>query len=112
MPDEVKKILIIDDDEMVVDSLVRTLQLYGHEVWAVRSGHVPEGYAADIVICDWDLGIYDSRNGGEIVTDLLMVLPDARFIIVSGLPRDVPEGVEFFSKGDVIELLHALESDG
>lgn len=104
-------VLVIDDDDMVSDSLDRALTHMGHTVMVSRHGVIPVGFVPEVVICDWDLGMYDDRDGGQIVTDLRDEAPTARYIICSGLDRDVPEGVEFFSKGDSIEMLKSLSCD-
>lgn len=102
-------ILIIDDDEGVTNSLGSLMRLKGHVVSITKYGNIPHGFYPDTVICDYDLGMFDTRNGAEIVTDLMPEAPAARWIICSGLTREVPEGVEFFSKSDFVELLASLE---
>ena len=104
----VLNLLFIDDDDAVTGSVVPLLTEMGFNVSAARSGVIPDGFKPDVVICDYDLGMYDQRNGVQIVTDLKVKAPNARFIICSGLPREVPTGVEFFSKMDLVELLASL----
>ena len=104
-----RNLLFIDDDDQVTESVVPLLTEMGFNVSATRSGVIPDGFKPDIVICDYDLGVCDQRNGVQIVTDLKAEAPNARFIICSGLPREVPTGVEFFSKTDLVELLASLE---
>ena len=101
-------ILLIDDDDGVAGSFVPLIQGMGHSVEWTKHGDIPEGFKPDVVICDYDLGMFDRRNGSQIVTELRPEAPDARWIIWSGLPREVPDGVEFFSKMDTIELLDSF----
>lgn len=106
-------ILLIDDDDNLIKTLSRILQDNGHWVctatndkvaiqWAFQSGPF------DIVICDWDLGLNSTLNGGEIIEQIRPLAGAKRYIIMSGLDRDVPDDVEFYSKMNVIEMLDSI----
>ena len=101
-------ILCIDDDDMM-------LKFYGE---ILSKNHFMAGShsatkcqeiigAMDVVICDWDLGMHDSRNGGEIVAEFKIQWPKVRYIVCSGLEREIPEGIEFKLK-DNFDWLNEL----
>ncbi len=107
------KILLIEDDISMADTIVEVMLLEGHSAVWVQSG--TEAVTSwlnhggfDTVVSDWDLGPYDARNGGEIVEMLRELRVAARYIIWSGLDRIVPKGVEFFDKAQLPELMDAL----
>jgi CheY-like chemotaxis protein len=107
-------ILLIEDDDMVAQSLVRLWSDRGHSVAWVQDLDgalyvLSDGF--NVVVSDWDLGVYDKRTGAEIVTHLRSINPDARYAIYSGLERDVPEGVKFFLKSYPDKLLRWIEND-
>lgn len=112
-------ILLIDDSVGLLSSMCDLLEHHGHIVETASTRQ--EAYAAasenlscgttdfDVIVCDWDLGPLQP-DGATIVTHLRDdYYPNARYIIYSGDDRAVPEGVEFFSKADLIGLINALE---
>jgi len=103
------RILMIEDDDSVALSVKGAFEISGHEVMWLTSGWRAEefigDYTPDVVLCDWDLGIYDRRNGAVICSVLRDSGCPARFIIMSGLDREVPEWCEFVSKGNFPKLL-------
>jgi DNA-binding response OmpR family regulator len=110
------RILVIDDDIRIRETLLDVLTYEGHKVITCNSGDAAHSVmwerrgseGIEVVICDWNLGPFDKRNGSEIVEFLHREWPAVRYIIFSGLDRDAPEGVEFFDKGRLPELLDAL----
>lgn len=105
-----KTVLLIDDDKTLMDSVSRALMSHGFDV--MTSMNLREArrlaYLADIVVSDWDLGLYDILTGDQIVEELRKEFPKPRYIIWSGLHRQVPEGVDFFLKGDILGFIEAL----
>lgn len=104
-------ILVIDDTQYLLDSITNLLESSGWEVKGVTNAEDAEQWAAlgqyDVILSDWDLGL-GQPNGGELVEPLKNLQPDARYIIWSGLEREVPEGVEFFGKDNLRSLMTAL----
>lgn len=108
-------ILIVDDDIALTESLVRLFEIQGHLVLSAPNLEEAERIVAslgkertDLVLSDYDLG-FDQPNGVEIVTTLRKSLPDARFVIMSGLRRDVPDDVEFVLKDRMDSILNVLK---
>lgn len=110
------KILLIDDSLDLLHSMKALLEAHGHEVETASNPKdafsvADTEYDFDVVVCDWDLGP-GHANGGRTTIHLREdYLPDARFIIYSGLERGIPEGMEFFLKDNLIGLLDALEEN-
>jgi len=109
-----RRLLIIEDDHMLVESLTRFLD--GLEIEVVHVTNFTDASAAltytdfNWVLSDWDLGIYDTKNGGEIVSALMVEFP-CKYIIWSGLDREVPEGVDFVLKSGIADLIAILDPE-
>lgn len=108
------KVLVIDDDYAFAEAIADMLADDGHTTLHAHDGNQAfeimweANPPFDVVACDWDLGMFDKRNGGEIVEFLRYEWGSPRYIIFSGLKREVPEGVEFASKGDFLGLAEML----
>ncbi len=81
----IRKILLIDDDASVLNSLRRVLEDAGYAVQAVRNGRQGmqwlEQEKADLIITD----IYmDVMDGLEIVTAVKKIHPGMKLIVMSG----------------------------
>lgn len=107
-------ILILDDDARLAASVAR---LFTKEGWTTSIATSLAGVNAcaipkigpDIVLSDWDFGITDPRNGAEMIEALRERWGNRpRYVIWSGLRREVPDDVEFFLKDDPLGLLDAL----
>lgn len=105
-------ILVIDDDVNLRSSMVNLLRAHDWDVVEAstyaEAEHLVRGTEPDVILSDWDLGFYEVLNGGEIVTRLRSIHPAGRYVIWSGLDRVVPDGVEFFLKGNLTKLLEGL----
>jgi CheY-like chemotaxis protein len=79
------KIIIVDDEPVIADTLVNILNGEGHEAIAVSTGRSAVKWAAlvrpDAVICDV---IMPGMNGVETAKEILQLLPDCRVILFSG----------------------------
>lgn len=79
------RILLIDDEAMVRDTLARVLELGGHEVVAVASGHEAleklARFSADVAITDI---IMPDKEGIEIILELRRRHPKLPIIAISG----------------------------
>jgi DNA-binding response OmpR family regulator len=110
------KLLIIDDDDDLLESLVRLFTDRGHDVVGAANGilardAVANGGDFDVVICDFDFGKADTRNGVEICYELRpLCAASTHFIINSGLNREIPSWMHFSSKGDILEMIDMVES--
>jgi CheY-like chemotaxis protein len=116
---DVKRVLLIDDDDSLRSSIERLLTESGHHVVQAADGHAAVQVANhveedfDVVLCDYDLGL-NSPNGFDVVTQLQAMRPGSfleptRFYIVSGLQRDVPKGCGFILKDRFENILKAVE---
>ena len=82
------RILIIDDDEAVLSSLMAMLELDGYDVVGARGGR--KGLAlfrektADLVITDIFM---PEKEGVEIITELKRGFPEVKIIAISGGDR-------------------------
>jgi DNA-binding response OmpR family regulator len=103
------KVLYIEDDLGLATDICELLEESGNYVHTTDNIDTSRTYVQnetyDVVISDWDLG-YGQPNGGEIVTELREYNPNAKFVVFSGLKRDVPEFAKFISKMDILELMN------
>ena len=90
-----RKILVMDDEEVVRKLVRRLLQHMGHEVELVEEGQgavgayesaKSQGQPFDAVILD--LTIRDGVGGRETIRDLLKIDPDVKAIVMSGYGND------------------------
>lgn len=105
--------LLVIDDRNDVEEHFREIFAEHEVTWVDRyegTEYLNAG-AHDVVLCDWDLGYNTPSyyNGGAIVRELQSVYPTTKYVIWSGLEREgLPEGVEFFLKSDVPEIINRL----
>ena len=92
------RIVLIDDDDALAESVVRLLDSVADITWVKSGDGAVDLLPADIIICDYDLGMFDRRNGVEICEVLRPLCPDAHFVVSSGLDRKVPDWIEFVPK--------------
>ena len=92
---ELKKLLIIDDEEVVLRTAARMLASLGFTAVTVKDGAEgidvflrarDEGEPFDVVITD--LTIPGGIGGREVVTQLLQIDPGTKVIIASGYSND------------------------
>lgn len=88
-PDEIRKLLIVDDEEKVCQTLGQYFRLKGYEVLAVHDG--PEALALapafhpDTVILDL---LMPGMSGVETLKSLKELEPAARVIMLSGADHE------------------------
>ena len=67
-PDDKKRILVIDDEELLIRSMSRLLEKFGHQVYTAKNADDAEAMAEeeefDLIICDIRM---PGKNGVEIV---------------------------------------------
>jgi hypothetical protein len=105
------RILLVEDNYEVADSMIRALEMHGHQVSRAES------VASARVMLDravpkpgFDLAILDNNLGDGYGTELLPL--DFPAVGFSGLPYDMRKkapGLTVFSKGDPIGLLDYIE---
>lgn len=80
-----QKILIVDDEIMIADSLAEILSDHGYEACAVYDGraaiHVARDMCPDLVLCDV---VMPQLNGVETAIAIRKVCPLARIVLFSG----------------------------
>jgi len=84
-----KKILVIDDEEMVLNALKVILEDMGYELSIYQNPIDGEEEAKNN---DYDLIILDlrmpERNGADITESIIKVKPEARILILTGYATD------------------------
>lgn len=119
---KMSKILIVDDEEIILKVARMTLERAGHAVVEARSASEAQLISSqldvlDLLIVDHYVG---PESGGEIAGTLMVRWPDLKVLHISGLPRgrgaaenDLPPNSRFLPKpfkpkeliGAVAELL-------
>ena len=116
-----KKILVVDDDELVRETLRRQLERFSFEVSDAEDGDV----ALEILleVKDFDLVISDAKmprlDGIDLLIECRNQFPHLPFILMSGfvvdekrLPEVVPILKKPFSSGELLKLVEGfLSSD-
>ncbi len=115
------RILVIDDDEMVLDSCRRIFTAEGYDVVLTTSPHEGLNLVAsmsfDTVLCDWKMPGFD---GMDVVEELSRRSPDSTLIMISGYPS-VGRATEAMKRGamdyvpkpftpeQIVETVHRAE---
>ena len=101
------KILVIDDDAVVRETIVQVLQEVGYEVLTAEDG--VRGMALfrsaqpDLVITDL---IMPEKEGLQTITEMLKATPDAKIIAISGGARIGT--MDFLKIAEVLGAMDAL----
>jgi len=115
------RILLVEDDQLVADLLLRVLRSRGHRVVHAPSGPAAldalESGAPDILICDV---VLPGLSGPEVVLEALGRHGDLPVLMMTGyapddLPADladVPLLTKPFSPGELLRRIHELTLDG
>ena len=84
-----KKILVIDDEKMIVDAMQVILEDMGYQVKGFQNSKAGEKHALEN---DYDLILVDLRmpekNGAEVTESILKEKPNARILMITGHPTD------------------------
>jgi two-component system, chemotaxis family, chemotaxis protein CheY len=91
------RVLIADDERSVGTSLAELVRRCQHEVVeVVTSGleaiHAYGRHHPDVVLMDYQM---PKLNGATACRNIVAKYPDARVILVSGLPRDIADSGAF-----------------
>jgi DNA-binding response OmpR family regulator len=84
-----KRILIIDDEQMVLDTMDSILTEMGYSVVTCPE---PDDGEREAVTRDFDLVLVDIRmprtNGAELTESILGARPESRILVITGYPSD------------------------
>jgi len=84
-----KRILIVDDEQIVLDVLQRILNRIGYETCVIESGKEAlvtfRAQAFDLVLLDL---LMPEMNGFQIAREIKQMKPDQKIIMVTGLGED------------------------
>lgn len=84
-----KKVLIIDDEAMVLDALALILEDMGYAVTPCQDSTEGARRAIedrfDLILCDLRI---PNKNGAEVTREVMSKKPDAKILIVTAFPSD------------------------
>ncbi len=84
-----KKILVIDDEKMIVDAMQVILEDMGYRVMGFQNSQEGE---KDALENDYDLILVDLRmpekNGAEVTESILKEKPNAKILMITAHPTD------------------------
>lgn len=84
-----KKILVIDDEVMIVDAIKIIMEDMGYQVKGISDSAEGEKEALEN---EYDLILVDlrmpGRNGAEVTEGIIKVKPDAKILIITAYPTD------------------------
>jgi CheY-like chemotaxis protein/anti-sigma regulatory factor (Ser/Thr protein kinase) len=80
------RVLLVDDDELIRESVAPMLEMLGHEVTAVSGGlqaldSIEEGLEVDLVILDMNM---PDMSGAEVLPRILDLRPDMPVLMATG----------------------------
>ncbi|HJV88802.1 MAG TPA: MASE3 domain-containing protein [Holophagaceae bacterium] len=83
---EVLEVLLVDDDELIRESVPALLEMLGHRVTTAESGrealdHLRSGYRPDVIILDMNM---PDQSGGEVLPDFRAMLPSVPILLATG----------------------------
>lgn len=106
-----RNVLIVDDDKWLVESMTQYLTEDGHTVhYAMNAADAVAAitdHNINVALIDYDLGAYETLTGAEIAQ---LIPATVQRIVYSGLRREVPEGVEFYGKARLLEIIDAINN--
>lgn len=94
-----QRVLVVDDDRLVADTLALIFQKHGFESLATYSGEEALGsidvFAPDLMLCDITM---PGMDGLTLVQQVSKVLPSCRIIVLTGFYSNVIPVREQFEK--------------
>jgi CheY-like chemotaxis protein len=111
---KIRRILVVDDERTIADTLAQILRLHGYEAAAAYSGESALGqvqeFNPDLVVSDV---IMPGMNGAEMAIKLLQSMPTCKILLFSGQAATADLLKEVADKGYDFEIvakpLHPLE---
>ncbi len=84
-----KRILVIDDEEMILNAIKLILEDMGYDVNTHNDPLQGEEEAKnndyDLILCDLRM---PKKNGAEVTEEIIKVKPEARILILTAYPTD------------------------
>jgi CheY-like chemotaxis protein len=100
------KIIVVDDEPIIADTLVNILNGEGHEAFAMSDGESAVQWAAmmrpDVIISDV---IMPRMDGVETAKAIMKLLPNCRIILFSGQAASTDLLAKARSEGYLFEVL-------
>ncbi|HHL39291.1 MAG TPA: response regulator [Deltaproteobacteria bacterium] len=100
-----KKILVVDDEELIVELYCDWLRLWGYEVAAAVGGAAGieelEKGGVSLILCDAKM---PGVTGADVLRRAKELAPEAPFILVTGFGRHDPEVREMIDMGITLHL--------
>lgn len=101
-------VIIVDDDTNSGEMLAKFVDGVAYlEPETVLEGSIDMSNVT-CVVADYDFGGRSRWNGAQFLELVKRDWPNIRCILYSGLDRDVPDGVEFFLKDKLLELVNSI----
>ncbi|RME69367.1 MAG: response regulator, partial [Nitrospirae bacterium] len=105
-PGGTERILLVDDDVLVLDSLRQVLESLGYTVTVATSGEAalekirqdPEGY--DLIISDI---VMPGMKGGELYEQVKGLAPHVAFVLMTGYGEHTLSGLQRYGVDDVLK---------
>ncbi len=101
-----RKILVVDDEKRIADTLVAVLSLAGYQVWSAYSGTAALQRAAevapDLLIADV---VMPEMNGVALAIAVQKLLPLCRILLLSGQVVSEEITLQASAQGHSFELL-------
>jgi len=100
------KILVVDDDRFLADTLAALLRVNGHEVETAYSGasaiQVAALFEPEILICDV---VMPAMNGVETASHIRSLLPSCKVLLITGRATAPDLVLKTHALNDGFELL-------
>lgn len=101
------KILIVDDEKIVLRAYVRELEKAGYEVFRAMTGQeaieIAQKEKPDIVFTDL---VMPEMNGVEVCKKIKEINPGIEVVLISGYPEEISKyGEDFWDAGGRDEIL-------
>lgn len=115
----IKKVLVVDDEEMYLDLIRDLLQINKFQVEVAKTPHdarqLYEKFQPDLLVSDWLLK--DEMTGHDLAKELLERKNDLKVVIVSGLPSIKLEESEWikllkkpFRQAELLEVIQSYSA--
>jgi len=105
-PIQKRKILVVDDERLIADTLVQILSMMGHEAVCVYNGAEAIEHAAkspfDMLISDV---VMPGMNGIDSAIEICKLIPTCKVLLISGNNRTADLLREAQSKGHLFDIL-------
>jgi two-component system chemotaxis response regulator CheY len=94
-PEGTMRVCLVEDDGDLRDALAEVLQRAGFEARTAKNGlqaiQILRDWQPDIVVCDM---IMPDCEGFEVLRNAQSIVPDARFVMISGVTGEILDVLE------------------